>query len=324
MTPLRKFRFLISAMFMMVFLLLNACTAPTAVTLTKTESPRTNTPTSDPTATKTNPTKTTPPEEDSFTATPPPSTTSTPTPDLRRRYEIWQSWPVYPELSPEMLAAYQRGQKSGRDPHAFSVIGDCQSSPTYFLNLYDQGLYSLPQDEEHLQETIDWYAGSFSHRSITVANGLTAPGVLNPRWSDPDQCQKQEKPIDCEIRLQNPSVVLISLGTNWHPSLSHAEYLEYLYQIIEKLLEEDIVPVLSTKADNVEGDHGRNLAMAQAAYEYRLPLWNFWATVQDLPNAGLDKTRNNEYLTRKGWDIRNRSALMLLDQIHRQLNDIQE
>ena len=223
-----------------------------------------------------------------------------------------------------MLAVYQRGQKSGRDAHAFSVIGDCQSSPTYFLNLYDEGLYSLSQEEEYLQGTIDWYTGSFSHRSITVANGLTAPGVLNPRWSDPDQCQKQEKPIDCEIRLHNPSVVLISLGTNWHPSLSHTQYLDYLYQIIDKLLAEGIVPILSTKADNVEGDHGRNLAMAQAAYEYRLPLWNFWATVQDLPNAGLDKTRNNEYLTRKGWDVRNLSALKLLDQIHRQLNDTQE
>lgn len=318
-TSLRKSCYLIIPLFLILLTSLNAC-APLTATPTKTLEPtKTQTPTQRPTLT---------PIPHTDVVSPTPTTTPrdapTQTPDLRMRYELWQSWPIYPELSPEMLAVYQRGQKSGRNAHAFSVIGDCQSSPTYFLSLYDEGRYSLPEDEAFLEETIEWYAGSFSHRSITVANGLTAPGALNPRWSDPDQCLKNEKPIDCEIRLNNPAVVLISLGTNWHPSLSHEEYLEYLYQIVDTLLEANIVPVLSTKADNVEGDHGRNLAIAQVAYEYHLPLWNFWATVQDLPNDGLDKNRNEEYLTRKGWDVRNLSALRLLDHIHRQLNDTKE
>ena len=248
----------------------------------------------------------------------------TQSPDLRLRYEMWQGWPILPGISPEMVAVFEEGQRAGRDSRAFSVIGDCQSSPTYFLNLYDEGRYSLAEEDQLLQETIDWYAGSYSHRSITVANGLTAPGALNPRWSDPEQCRKNENPIDCEIRLHNPSVVLISLGTNWHPSLSQEEYLDYLFQIIDTLLEHHIVPVLSTKADNVEGDHNRNQAMAQAAYERHIPLWNFWAAVQHLPNHGLDKTRNNEYLTRKGWDIRNLSALQLLDRVRRQLTHHEE
>jgi hypothetical protein len=64
--------------------------------------------------------------------------------------------------------------------------------------------------------------------------------------------------------------------------------------------------------------------MAQVAYELHLPLWNFWATVQHLPNHGLDKNRDNEYLTRKGWDVRNLSALRLLDQTRRQFNDSEE
>ncbi len=295
---------------------LNACMPTTAAPMDTTDPSKTITLTRQPAETKTHQI------EASGTYAPTQSSAlSTPTPDLRLRYELWQSWPVYPQLSQEMIAVYLRGQESGRDGRAFSVIGDCQSSPTYFLSLYDEGRYALPEGESQLEETIAWYAGSFSHRSITVANGLTAPGALNPRWSDPTYCHKEESPIACEVRLHNPSLVLISLGTNWHPSLSHADYLEYLYQIIEMLLAEDIVPILSTKADNVEGDHGRNLAMAQAAYEFHLPLWNFWATVQHLPNGGLDKTRNNEYLTRKGWDVRNLSALMLLDQIHRQFQD---
>ena len=327
MKPSTRWLTLIFFLALALMLTLNAC-SPASPTPAETPSPSptpTVTPTLQPTTAAQQPytpaaQQTSTPEVNT-TATS--SKTHTQTPDLRLRYEMWQSWPILPELSPEMVEVYLLGRKAGRDAHAFSVIGDCQSSPTYFLNLYDEGRYTLSENNQGLQETIDWYAGSFSHRSISVANGLTAPGALNPRWADPDQCNKNESPIHCEIRLHNPSVVLISLGTNWHPSLSHQQYLDYLYQIIEILLENGIVPVLSTKADNVEGDHNRNLAMAQAAFEYRLPLWNFWAAVQHLPNHGLDKNRNEEYLTRKGWDVRNLSALQVLDQVRRQLPDQQ-
>lgn len=319
MNPLRKFQHFIYCIGLLLPMILTACTPGTPTPQIKADQLGTPTSTPQPTQTKTPKTGGTP-----STPTLLPTKGPTQTPDLRLRYEIWQSWPVYPELSQQMIVVYKEGQRSGRDTHAFSVIGDCQSSPTYFLSLYDEERYSLPPGEGQLEETINWFAGSFSHRSITVANGLNAPGVLNPRWSDPDKCRKNESPIDCEIRLQNPSLVLISIGTNWHPSLSHEQYLDYLYQIVDTLLEQGIVPVLSTKADNVESDHGRNLAIAQVAYELHLPLWNFWATVQHLPNHGLDKNRNNEYLTRKGWDMRNLSALRLLDQIRRQFNDPEE
>lgn len=245
--------------------------------------------------------------------------TSTALPDLRPRPESWQHWPVLPDLDPEIKEFYRKGQALGRDPHVFSVIGDCQSSPTYFLSIYDEGRFSLTGEQEYLQETIDWYAGSFEHRSITVKNGLTAPGALNPRWNDPEICGKTETPVACEIRLNNPSIVLISLGTNWHPSSSPEDYRNYLQQIIDILLDNGVIPILSTKADNMEGDHSRNLAMAQAAYDNHLPLWNFWAAVKHLPNMGLDKNRNDEYLRSEGWDVRNQSALEVLDQIHRQL-----
>lgn len=248
----------------------------------------------------------------------------TATPDLRPLPESWQNWPIIPDLDPGMQAVYSAGLALGRDPRVFSVIGDCQSSPTYFLSIYDEGRYTLPDDEAYLQETIDWYAGSFSHRSITVKNGMSAPGALNPLWAEPERCESKETPVDCEIRISNPSLVLISLGTNWNPSSSQEQYIDYLSQIVEILLENGIIPVLSTKADNVEGDYSRNLAMAQVAYDYHLPLWNFWAAVKDLPNQGLDDTREDLYLKHDGWDIRNLSALELLDQLHKQLLEIED
>lgn len=243
----------------------------------------------------------------------------TATPDTRLKPEDWQEWPVIPELESYAYEVYSLGQELGRDAHVFSVIGDCQSSPTYFLSLYDEDRYTLPEGEEYLEDTIDWYAGSFVHRSITVKNGMTAASALNPYWSDPDLCETTETPVACEVRVSNSSLALISLGTNWTPSTSQEDYIAYLNQIVDILLEQGVLPVLSTKADNAEGDYSRNLAMAQVAYDRHLPLWNFWATVQDLPNYGLDKDRENVYLNYRGWDIRNLSALELLDSLRQQL-----
>ncbi len=150
-------------------------------------------------------------------------------------------------------------------PHVFSVIGDCQSSPTYFLSLYDEDRYTLPEGEEYLEETIEWYAGSFVHRSITVENGMTVASALNPMWAraNSELCETTETPIACEVRLSNPTLALISLGTNWTPSTSQEDYIAYLNQIVDILLEQGVLPVLSTKADNTEGDYSRNLAMAR-------------------------------------------------------------
>ncbi len=299
---------------------LSACSPKQTPTPTETASPTQKPPSETPTAAQTN-TKTQLIEEipTSFTNTPAPTATSTP--DLRLKPENWQNWPIIPDISPATKTIYDEGLALGNDPHTFSVIGDCQSSPTYFLSIYDEGRYTLTDEQAYLQETIDWFSGSFEHRSLTVKNGMTAPGALNPLWADPEACESKETPIECELRISNPSLVLISLGTNWNPDMSQEKYIAYLTQIVEVLLERGVVPVLSTKADNAEGDYSRNLALAQVAYDFEIPLWNFWAAVKDLPNRGLDKDRENVYLNHSGWDVRNQSALILLDQLRRQLND---
>ena len=112
---------------------------------------------------------------------------------------------------------------------------------------------------------------------------------------------------------------MISLGTNWTPSTCQEDYIAYLNQIVDIMQERGVLPVLSTKAANAEGDSSGHLGMAQVAYDRHLPLWNFWATVQDLPNYGLDKDRENVYLNYRGWDIRNLAALDLLDSLRQQL-----
>jgi hypothetical protein len=301
---------------LLVIFLLGACSS--------TQIPTASLTTADKTTASTKTSTSTPEITEAEAALPTATASATSTPDLRLKPEDWQDWPVIPELSAAMLEIYVQGQEIDRDPQVFSVIGDCQSSPTYFLSMYDEDRYTLEEGQEYLQETVDWYAGSFSHRSLTVKNGMTAPGALNPRWSDVELCEPNETPIECEIRLSNPSIILISLGTNWLPGTPYEDYVAYLDEVVQSVLDQGVIPILSTKADNAEGDDNRNLATAQVAYDLQVPLWNFWAAVKDLSNYGLDKDREDVYLNYKGWDVRNLSALELLDTIRRQLQKVEE
>ncbi len=75
------------------------------------------------------------------TSTPVPSLTPSPTFDPA----AWTVLPVVPQLDERVKAIYQRGQELGNDPRAFSKIGDCGSTPAWFLGDFDRGekYYSL-------------------------------------------------------------------------------------------------------------------------------------------------------------------------------------
>jgi hypothetical protein len=250
----------------------------------------------------------------------------------------WKSLPVIPTVSQNARSIYQRGIKMGNNPHTFSKIGDCQSISTYFLSYFDMpGLFALG-DYTILQQTIDWYAGSFSRDSLAVKGGFNAAAILSPFRADPKLCNSNENPISCEFRLNHPSVAIISLEEWWagHPE----NYEHYMRQIIEYAIEQGVVPIIATKADNLEGNHLINQTIAKLAKEYDIPLWNFWAAVQSLPNHGLiavntsgetdmfHLTHSEGYYfyddpaaTQSGWSVRNLTALQALDAVRRGLSE---
>ena len=298
---IRGFYPTLSWLILVVFL--TGCAAPVteptpASTLTPSAtSPATNTPLSTATPTP------------AFTAT----TTPTPTEDTRLIAYYWAQWPIVPVISPRAVEIYQIGLTLGNNPQAFSVVGDCQSVPNAFLGLYSTDRYRLPEGRESLQLTIDYYAATFAHESASVRDGLSAPSALSPLWADPAQCEPNEDPVSCELRLHHPSIVFINLGTNWQEGASAERYGEYLRQIVDLIIASGAVPVLSTKADNVEGDHSINRVTAEIAYEYDIPLYNFWLAADSLPNHGLDSARENIYLIPDAWDLRSYVALQTLD-----------
>jgi hypothetical protein len=240
----------------------------------------------------------------------------------------WRMLPVIPTLSARALEIYNQGIEAGRDPHAFSKIGDCQNVPSMFLSIFDyEGYYTLGPDYEYLQPTIDWYAGSFFRESEAVRRGFNAASVVSPLWADPESCEPGEDPLHCEIRQHNPSIAIVSLETWWAGRPEN--YEKYVRQILESLIQQDVLPILATKADNLEGDHSINRILVRLAQEYEIPLWNFWAAVQPLPDHGLMEDGfhltfdvnhfNDPDVMASAWPWRNLTALQVLDTVRQEV-----
>ena len=241
-----------------------------------------------------------------------PIDTPTPTADTRLNAYYWRNWPVIPTLSAQALQVFAHGQELGNDLHSFSRIGDCQSVPAIFLGIYDTDRYSLDTKNKDLQATIDQFSGSFQRENITAKDGFGISSVLTPLMSDPKLCQPTETPLDCEYRLHKPIIAFIAMGTNWKPNAS-ATFERYLRQVVDFCIEHGVIPVLVTKADNIENNYLLNRSIAQVAYDYDMPLYNAWAAVQYLPNHGLEGDKI--YLTTDAWDVRTFAGLQALDAI---------
>ncbi len=232
--------------------------------------------------------------------------------------ELWEKWPVVPAATARSREIYRQGRAMGSDPHHFSKVGDCQNVPAAFLGIYDKpGAYGLPAGYETLQETIDWFAGSFNRTSQAVRGGFNVASVLSATWADPKACKAGETPLDCEFRLYKPSIVLISMETGFEGRTA-AVYEKYMRQIIDYVIAHGASPILATKADNFEGDNSINLTTARLADEYDLPLWNFWRAVQPLPDHGMDMARNdNFHISVAAWNVRSFTGLEALDSVWR-------
>lgn len=245
----------------------------------------------------------------------------------------WMSFPVVPEsISQRMKSLFQLGQEMGRDAQRFSVIGDCQSIPVYFLSGFDGQPgqdYFLGSEYANLQETIDYFHGSFSG-GVAANGGQNVAAVFSPLWSDPASCNSGEGPLACELRLNNPCLALISLEENWNGDAEG--YRVNLIKIVEFCILQGVIPVLTTKASNLEGDHSINRTIADTARRYELPLWNYWLSLQELPSKGLledgfhlsqgwpkryDYRQPGEI--KSGWAMRNLTGLQMLDMMRREL-----
>jgi hypothetical protein len=238
---------------------------------------------------------------------------STGTPD-----NAWMKLPVLPDPGPGIREIYQRGLALGNDPNAFSIFGDCQARPDEFFGVFETDPLILQNLPPELRETVAHFDGSFNRESPTARDGTTPGALLWTQWHRGRfGCTFAETPIECELRAHNPSFVIIQIGTHFE-----SRNTEYLRRIITQLIENGVVPILATKADNRELDHRVNRDMALLAAEFDLPLWNFWAAVSDLPNRGLYVMRGREhqgaiYLVEEAREIQRQTGLEALNIVWR-------
>ncbi len=230
---------------------------------------------------------------------------------------------VVPVPGERVAAIFRRGLELGNNPRVFAKVGDCNSENGRFLVMFDQpGAYDLgPQG--HLQATIDHFAGSFGRVSVAARSGFSPASVMDPTWADPAVCQPGEGPLQCEYRLLRPSFAIIALGTHNAPTI--AGYEADLRAVIEASIDLGVVPVITTKADNVEGGDRVNAVMRRLAAEYQVPLWDFWAAVQPLPAHGLSSDGihltygraqfGDDWAMTRGWTWRNLTALLTLESL---------
>ncbi len=306
---------LLPLLFIVVSLLLAACAGGASVSAAESRATGTSAPTlvetEEDTAAQTAASEA--PETHNRDATPPAEAA----PAVRDPDE-WKTWPILPDdVSDTVKAIYQQGLENGNNPHAFSILGDCHSLPEVFLGLYDHDSQAIANLDEDLQETVEQFQGSFDRYSPTVVVGTTEGALLWAQWNENKEgyCEAGELPIDCELRYHKPVIAFIRLGTHWE-----ARNEEYLRTLIEKLIDNGTVPVIVTKPDNRELDERVNHNLAKLAVEYDLPLWNFWASIQDLPNSGLSDD-SDMYLSDDAYAVQQIDGLKVLDIVYRALNE---
>ncbi len=239
---------------------------------------------------------------------------------------------VSPQAEATILEIYERGQTMGRNPRAFSKLGDSTIENPHFLTRFDnwQGFDYNLGDYVYLEGVIDYYAGSFIRQGESVRRGMHSWTVFDPQWANNGNCQPAESPLACEFRVHNPSILLVRLGAN-DVGVPRA-FENNMRDVIEFSIENGVIPILGTKADRNDGaSNPNNLIIRRLVEEYQLPLWDFDRLADTLPRRGL--TTDGIHMTinfshdytdpatfRTGHGANNLSALILLDVLWQTLN----
>lgn len=297
-------------------------TAVPTVTTTATWTPVPATPT----ATQTSTPSITPTA--SPTATPTETPLPTPTPIAVQGIPIDEFVILPPAVRQHVREIAARGRELGRNPNAFSKVGDSVALTPHYLTFFDTDRYTLGEFT-YLQPTIDQFSGSFERYGVATRIGLHAWSLFDPLWANKDWCLPAEDMIACEFRLHNPSVLLIRLGSN--DAGAAKAFDDNMRALVATALENGIVPILSTKADRFEGpDNRNNLIVREIALDFQVPLWDFDRVAEAIPGRGLGSDQvhmtmsdYNDYSDpatfERGYPVSDLTALMVLHAVAQEM-----
>jgi hypothetical protein len=188
-------------------------------------------------------------------------------------------------------AIYVSGQAKGNRRNVFTTIGDSLTDTEFFLRPIGGG-YNL-QSYGYLLPTLQYYltigdlpGNSFTHGSQAARAGWSTLHLLDAGMG----CGGGNIPLVCELRATRPAVALILIGTNDLPNSTAADYGKRLQRIVEIVIEEGTVPVLSTlptRSGYEQRVRDYNQQVSALARRLNVPLWDLNRALAALPNQGL-------------------------------------
>lgn len=195
---------------------------------------------------------------------------------------------------------FRVGQDLGNRADVFSKVGDSITAVPQFLWQIGVGGLHL-HDYADLQPVVEFYLqtpardhNSFANTSLAAQPGWSSFELLNPDLAPGDLCEPGESPLVCEYRVVKPAVALIMIGTNdVMRGVDLGSYRQNLNVIVQTSIDMGVIPVLSTIPDNLSNPdfegrvHEFNSVIISVARNYGIPLWNYWAALQNIPNRGL-------------------------------------
>ena len=250
------------------------------------------------------------------------------------------------------LGIFQKGQLLGNRPNVFAKVGDSITSDQLFLYAIGYGRIDYGQ-YEYLRDTVAYFSqrrarthNSFANNSVAAAMSWTTSDVLYAGNAPSRICRTEETPLECEYRLTRPSIALIMFGTNDINTVDHVIFEENLREIIDISIDMGVIPVVSTIPDHFllesyphavgRRERFNNIIRLVTAH-YDTPLWDYWQIMQWLPNNGINDDlihpssmsnliEQSAIFTPEGlqygYNMRNLTALMVLDTIRKEIIEV--
>jgi len=214
--------------------------------------------------------------------------------------------PNVPEVDGEVQQTvrdlYAWGRAQGLDSGVFSVVGD--APPVDFLGDFADGSgdFGTLKDAAELSDLVFYYTNtplatgrnSFEGGGVLASDpGWRAADLLNPALANGNFCGGGETPLDCELRVNRPSVVFIVVGRNDVLAGTPLDQFEGTLDGIVRTIEQyGAIPVLTTIPGPPEvypALNAFNSAIVRLAERYDLPLTNVWRPInRALGPAGVD------------------------------------
>ncbi len=225
-----------------------------------------------------------------------------------------------PSITADQKAIYRGSVDYAKDLHMFTVVGDCNSLPPVYLQRVAAGQFDVT-DYTGLGWVADRFTPSFTRISLAVNGGFNAAAMSDSDWADHALCDKNVGPFACEVWVSRASVIFIEVGTG--DQYEWKDFEKNYRPLVEHALKKGVLPVLVTKADDLEARNGApsgyiNSVIRTLADEYNVPLLDFWQATRALPNNGLiNEGGLNFHLSQAGQDMHLVATLQTLDAISR-------